>query len=257
MPLSGAKPCPDWPTGATSSYYLAMRDGVRLAVSLYFPAHEPPAVPSPVLLILTRYGRASARRAGDPNAVDPWLQAGYVVAIVDVRGTTASFGTRDSELGPDEQRDAEAIIAHVAGQPWSTGKVVMTGVSYTGNTADMATTRQAPALVGVIPRQTDFDFWELLWPGGIPNDFMFLDWSTGAYEIDFGRPRTRQGEARDRGAGGMRWPPARQDCLKLFPSLQPVDDDPDCRLLAAGIAIPRSRRPALDGPRLRGRDLPR
>src|SRR5215469_3429508 len=110
-----ASPSPERPADwSDQSYYLAMRDGVRLAVSLYFPGHVPPIIASPILLVLTRYGRASARRSGDPSAVDPWLQAGYVVAIVDVRGTTSSFGSRDSELGPDEQRDAEEIIAHLA-----------------------------------------------------------------------------------------------------------------------------------------------
>ena len=95
-----ASPSPDKPADwSDHSYYLAMRDGVRLAVSLYFPGHVPPIIASHILLVLTRYGRASARRSGDPSAVDPWLQAGYVVAIVDVRGTTSSFGSRDSELG--------------------------------------------------------------------------------------------------------------------------------------------------------------
>jgi predicted acyl esterase len=232
------------PTGwSDRSYYLPMRDGVRLAVSLYFPAHAPPALPSPILLILTRYGRASARRVGDPGAVDPWLQAGYVAAIVDVRGTTSSFGARDTELGPGEQHDAEEIIAHLAAQPWSTGKVIMTGVSYTGDTADMATTRLAPALVGAIPRQTDFDFWELCWPGGIPNDSMFLDWSAGVYEIDFGRPRTRLGAVVTAAQAGLDGRLRAQDCLQLFPTLQPVDADPDCLLLQQALASREADRP--------------
>ena len=112
----------------------------------------------------------------------------------------------------------------------------MTGVSYTGSTADVATTRLAPALVGVIPRQTDFDFWELLWPGGIPNDSMFLDWSAGVYEIDFGRPRTRQGAVVTAAQAGLDGRLRAQDCLKLFPTLQPVDEDPECLLLQEALA---------------------
>lgn len=40
------------------SYYLSMRDGVRLAISNYFPDHLHPARPAPVILVQTRYGRA-------------------------------------------------------------------------------------------------------------------------------------------------------------------------------------------------------
>lgn len=213
------------------SYYLAMRDGARLAISVYFPEHTIPTSQVPTLLIQTRYGRATARRPGDPRSIDPWLHAGYASVAVDVRGTAASFGSRTSELGPDEQQDAEEIIAHITAQSWSNGKVITTGVSYTGNTADMATTRDAPGLIASIPRATDFDFWELLWPGGCPNDSLFKEWAIGVYEIDFGRPHTVDGRPvwpQDPGLDGR---VNAHDCLSLFPTLQPVDDDPDCLVL--------------------------
>ncbi len=229
----------DW---SDRSYYLAMPDGIRLAVSLYFPGRAPPTRPAPTLLVLTRYGRARFRRTGDPGGLDTWLAEGYVLAIVDVRGSTASFGARDSEIGPDEQRDAETVIAHLAAQPWSDGKVVMTGVSYTANTSDMATTRDAPALVAAIPRQTDFDFWELFWPGGIANDSMFLDWSDGVYEIDFGRPRLQLGAVAVAAQDGadVRLRPA--DAARLFPTLQPVDEDADGALLQDAVSTREAER---------------
>lgn len=214
------------------SYYLAMRDGTRLAISVYFPRHTHPVSPVPTILVLTRYGRATASREGDPRSIDPWLRAGYASVVVDVRGTTASFGPRVTELGPDEQQDAEEVIAHITAQPWSNGKVIATGVSYTGNTADMATARDAPGLVASIPRATDFDFWEALWPGGSPNDSLFEDWAHGVYAIDFGRPHIVDGgiiyPGQHAGLDGCR---NAKDCLSLFPTLQPVDDDPDCLLL--------------------------
>ena len=89
----------DW---SDRSYYLAMRDGVRLAVSLYFPGRVVPRAPAPVLLIQTRYGRAGARKANHPRSIGPWLDAGFVAAVVDVRGSTASFGARTAELGLSE-----------------------------------------------------------------------------------------------------------------------------------------------------------
>ncbi|KIX04698.1 uncharacterized protein Z518_05568 [Rhinocladiella mackenziei CBS 650.93] len=213
------------------SYYLPMRDGVRLAVSVYFPERTIPTSQVPTLLVQTRYGRATARRQGDPRSIDPWLRAGYASVVVDVRGTTASFGPRAAELGPDEQQDAEEIIAHITAQPWSNGKVISTGVSYTGNTADMATARDAPGLIASIPRATDFDFWELFWPGGCPNDSLFKDWSTGVYEIDFGRPHTINGRPIYPRHAGLDGRVNAQDCLSLFPTFQPVDEDPHCLIL--------------------------
>jgi len=217
--MSGDRPA-DW---SDRSYYLAMRDGVRLAVSLYFPDGVLPKEPVPVLLIQTRYGRAGVRRKGQPRSLDPWLAAGFVVAVVDVRGSTSSFGARTTELGPEEQADMDEIIAHVAAAPWSSGKVIATGVSYTANTADMATSRPAPALIAAIPRQTDFDFWELFWPGGIFNRTMFRHWMGGIYETDFGRPRTRMGAVANPAEAGLDARERPGDSRGLFPTLQPVD----------------------------------
>lgn len=54
-PSNGSAPTqharPDW---RDVSYYLPMRDGVRLAISIYFLGHMPPAKPAPVVLVQTR-----------------------------------------------------------------------------------------------------------------------------------------------------------------------------------------------------------
>jgi len=221
---AASRKSPDW---SDVSYYLEMRDGIRVAISLYFPDHVPPSEPAPIVLVQTRYGRAGARHkdSGNPRTLDPWLWAGYVAAIVDVRGTTASFGPRDCELGPDEQADMDEIIEHLAGLPWSAGKIIATGSSYTGNTADMATTRPAPALVGSIPRAVDFDFWEVFWPGGIPNDSLFRDWSAEVHGMDFGRSKVVSGSALDVEERDLDGQSRIQDIVDLFPLIQPVDED--------------------------------
>jgi len=224
---------PEKPTNwSDRSYYLAMRDGVRLAVSWYFPDRLPPVNPAPVLLVQTRYGRARSK-----NYVDTWLQGGYVAAVVDVRGSTASFGSRDSELGSTEQSDMDEIIAHVAKQPWSNGKVVASGISYLADAADLATTRKASALVAAIPREADLDNWAVFWPGGIPNDYLFLGWSVGVYEADFGRPRTPPPSTSR--ADSVPWDCRlrAEDCPKLFPLLQPVDEDADYNLLREALNL--------------------
>ena len=214
-PVRHDAPRPDgW---SDRSFYLAMRDGVRLAVSLYFPDGKQPAAPAPAVLFQTRYGRAThfaGKAQGDPQR---WRESGYVVAVIDTRGSTASFGTRRAEIGPEEVRDMDKIIAHLASQPWSNGEVIAAGVSYMADTADWASSRPAPALIAAVPRQTDFDAWaHLFFPGGVLNDYMMSRWGSYTREIDLGRDGREQGlDCRARIA----------DCPKLFPVLQPVDDD--------------------------------
>jgi len=206
------------------SYYLPMRDGVRIAVSLYFPQGTPPAARAPVILIQTRYGRAlESLRGGSPRDIDFFLTQGYVVAIVDTRGSTSSFGAREVELGPAERADMDEIIAHLAAQPWSDGRVVAYGVSYMADTADLAASRSAPALVAAIPRELDFDAYaHAFMPGGVLDEFLLFTWGRYTNEIDLGRsPKDKARDCRARA----------EDCRALFPLLQPVDDDPDCKLL--------------------------
>ncbi|MCJ1401054.1 hypothetical protein MMC11_004266 [Xylographa trunciseda] len=234
VPSNGSAPrCQAQPDWSDVSYYLSMRDGVRLAISIYFPDHLPPAKAAPAVLVQTRYGRAGARCKDSDNQrmLDPWLRAGYVAAAVDVRGTTASFGARDCELGPDEQADMDEIIDHLAGLPWSNGKIIATGTSYTATTADLATTRPAPALVGAIPRATDFDFWELLWPGGIPNDSNLRYWAAMVLEMDFGRSTVVSGSAPNEEEKILDGQSKIDDIAELFPLLQPVDEDGEYTLV--------------------------
>jgi putative CocE/NonD family hydrolase len=211
------------------SYYLPMRDGVRLALNLYFPSARAADGRAPVLLIQTRYGRAQeARRGGAPRDIDYFLQSGFVVAIVDTRGSTSSFGAREVEMGPDERADMDEIIAHLAAQPWSDGRVIAYGVSYMADTAAFAASRPAPGLVAAIPRQLDFDaYTQGFMPGGVQNDFLLYVWGNYTQAIDLGRSPD---------AEGLDCVARVEDCAALYPLLQPVDEDRDFALLRQALS---------------------
>jgi uncharacterized protein len=198
------------------SYYLPMRDGVRIAVNLYFPARIAPSMPVTTLLAQTRYGRATSIR---DTRIAAQLAAGRVVASIDTRGSTASFGVRHTEISPDQIADMEEIVAHLVRQTWSNGKVIAIGQSYLADTADLATSRPAPGLVGAIPMQADFDvYMNLFYPGGVVNTGFVWKWGALSHHLDLGRSTDNGGkDARLRA----------QDVPALFPSLQPVDDDPN------------------------------
>ncbi len=210
------------------SYYLPMRDGTRIAVSLWFPNGKPPATKGPVLLIQTRYGRTGIYNHNENGRYNDFRRDGYVVAVVDVRGSTASFGPRDVELGPDEIADMDEIIGHLRSQPWSNGQVVATGLSYMADTADHASASPA-RLTGAIVRESDFDVYrDLMNPGGVANDFMLQVWGADTLRRDLGRSVDP--------ALNLDCALRIEDCPRLFPRLGPVDSDRDFTLIRQAIS---------------------
>lgn len=211
---SSSASSPKSPSLADKSYYFTTRDGTRLALSLYFPPNIEALGRVPTIFVQTRYGRA-VMIAGVPD-YSRFRAAGYAVAVVDVRGTTASFGTREAETGPLELADTDELVAHLSSQPWSNGQLIAHGISYMGNTADFATGRQAPGLIGSIPRQVDFDAYRhVAMPGGIANEYLLRRWSAETLAMDEGRYPNPDKDCRLRV----------EDCGAQFPFLTPIDGE--------------------------------
>ena len=156
---------------APRSFYLPMRDGVRLAVDVY--AHPGKR---PTLLIATPYYRRAARVTGSaaevaPNIAkyrDAFVPRGYNLVAVDVRGTGASFGTRDSFRSPRERADLAVLADWIVAQPWSDGRIGSTGISYLGAGADFLASTGHKAVRAVAPISAVWDTWrDNYWPGGI------------------------------------------------------------------------------------------
>ncbi len=148
------------------SHYIAMDDGVRLAVDVHLPIDYEPGKKFPALLELTRYWRsavdpATGKSPGSGNGLNRidrgFSENGYVLIKVDVRGSCASFGHRMEEYGPREVRDGYAIVDWVATQNWCDGNVGAYGISYSGTTAELIASSKHPALKAVIPGWSDFD----------------------------------------------------------------------------------------------------
>jgi X-Pro dipeptidyl-peptidase len=63
-----------------------------------------------------------------------FVPRGYAVALMDLRGTRNTSGCQVYG-GRDEVYDAVDVVDHIADQPWSNGKVGLTGGSYDGTIA--------------------------------------------------------------------------------------------------------------------------
>jgi putative CocE/NonD family hydrolase len=91
---------------------VAMQDEVRLATDVYRPDG---AEPAPVLLARTPYDKEKVIAASLTFDILRAVQAGYVVAVQDVRGRFASEGTFNPHF--QETRDGVDTIAWAASQP--------------------------------------------------------------------------------------------------------------------------------------------
>ncbi|NKB58755.1 MAG: CocE/NonD family hydrolase [Alphaproteobacteria bacterium] len=155
------------PRVVLSSCYVTMRDGVRIAVDVHLPDELPAGEALPVLLINTPYYRrfkvAPAEADGieaSPNTGylrDYFVQRGYALVVADVRGTGASFGSRDGFRSPLEREDYRELADWVVSQPWCDGNIGSTGISYVGASADFLATTGHPAVKAVIP---SFAVWD-------------------------------------------------------------------------------------------------
>jgi len=125
-------------------------DGAELAATLYLPDGADSA-PVPALLEYLPYRKDDAMLARDHDLYAYLARAGYAGARVDIRGTGRSGGTLPGgEYTETEQRDAEAVIAWLAGRPWCTGAVGMQGISWGGFNAIQVALRRPPALKAIL-----------------------------------------------------------------------------------------------------------
>jgi putative CocE/NonD family hydrolase len=119
-----------------------MRDGVRLATDLYFPAGS--GEPWPVILVRTPYKK---ERYAEYSSM--FTTHGYVVAVQDVRGRFGSEGQWVPFV--HEGPDGFDAVEWLAAQKWSTGKVGMVGSSYDGFVQFAAAVEKPPHLVTIVP----------------------------------------------------------------------------------------------------------
>ena len=145
-----------------------MRDGVKLMADVYLP---PGQGPWPVILMRTPYNRAGGQGAAHP------FRAQYAVVVQDTRGRYESGG----EFTPffSEVTDGYDTVEWAASQPWSNGKVGMTGGSYLGIVQVLAAIARPPHLQAIFPIVTPSDFYgDTVYTGGALRQELFQGWMT-------------------------------------------------------------------------------
>lgn len=115
---------------------MPMRDGVKLATSIYLPEGDGPW---PVVLVRTPYGKQTQTGS---NAL--WTRRGFAYVVQDCRGR----GKSEGEYRPfmNDHLDGYDTVEWVASRSWSSGKVGMYGGSAMGITANLASIMNPPHL---------------------------------------------------------------------------------------------------------------
>lgn len=135
----------------TELAWITMKDGVRLAATLYLPDGAKPAEKFPALLEYLPYRKDDGTAARDYPIHSWFARRGFVSVRVDIRGTGASEGRPpEREYSEQEQRDGEQVIAWLASQPWSNGSVGMFGISWGGFNSIQMAMRRPPALKAIL-----------------------------------------------------------------------------------------------------------
>ena len=131
--------------------WIPMKDGVRLAATLYMPDGAKAGEKLPALLEYLPYRKDDGTAAGDYPKHAYFARRGYISVRVDIRGFGASEGVPpEREYSEQEQVDGEQVIAWLAHQPWSNGNVGMFGISWGGFTALQMAMRHAPGLKAIL-----------------------------------------------------------------------------------------------------------
>jgi putative CocE/NonD family hydrolase len=166
----------------SSTLYLPMRDGVRLALRIARPAKNGQAVDGRFPVIwqhtLAVNDNPEAWKGGQDAAVIQGVPSltnfGYVVVQVARRGNGQSFGIRRGYNDVTETDDAYEVTEWLAAQPWSDGKVGIYGCSNTGDAAMHAITARAPHLKAAFAGCFSWSKYDAMRRGGI-----FAQWGTG------------------------------------------------------------------------------
>jgi putative CocE/NonD family hydrolase len=102
-----------------------MREGIELAADAHFP--EADELPAPVVLTMTPYDKRGPFVADEAKF---YQDNGYVYVCVDCRGRGKSEGEWRAIV--NDAKDGHDTVEWLARQPWCTGKIGTTGLSYMG-----------------------------------------------------------------------------------------------------------------------------
>jgi uncharacterized protein len=133
--------------------------------------------------------RGSTNKHQSWEVVDPekWVPRGYAIVRIDSRGAGRSEGFMDPFSGR-EARDFYECIEWAGEQPWSNGKVGLSGISYYAINQWQVATLKPEHLAAIAPWEGNNDYYrEAIYHGGIHNIFQGSWFPVQAAHVQYGR----------------------------------------------------------------------
>src|SRR6201996_1773842 len=164
--------------------WIELSDGCRLAARVWLPA-DAVQRPCPTILEAIPYRRTEGSVHDDPR-YRWWAARGFAGVRIDLRGSGDSDGLLYDEYLRQEQDDDLEVLAWIAAQPWSNGRVGMIGYSW-GGFSGLQVAARAPSQLGAVVtinstvrRYTD----DCHYIGGAVNAHDMLSWATTMLALD-------------------------------------------------------------------------
>jgi hypothetical protein len=181
-----------------------VRGGVTVYADVFRPADERPAPP---LIAWSPYGKHAGSQVTERypdggvapgqlsayaafESPDPlyWTARGYAVVNADIPGSWHSGGNA-TFLSPQEAACGHDFIEWAAAQPWSNGKVGMSGVSYLASAQWSIAATSPPHLAAINPWEGWSDTYrEVARHGGIPETYFWpyigQRWGCGTHLVE-------------------------------------------------------------------------
>src|SRR3990167_9174458 len=167
-----------------TSLYIPTRDKIGLAATIYRPQHT---TSYPIVWKHDRYHTRNKLPEDKPAFEcfkNKMLELGIAVAVVDSRGSGASFGHTTAPFSPVEQNDMYDITEWFATQAWCSGKIGMFGRSYSGISQYLAAAAAPPHLKIIVPEMALIDLYHFSYPGGIFRHDFANRWGQNVYHLD-------------------------------------------------------------------------
>ncbi|MGI8714059.1 MAG: CocE/NonD family hydrolase [Solirubrobacteraceae bacterium] len=165
--------------------WIELSDGCRLAARVWLP-DDAGQRRYPTILEAIPYRRTDGTLTIDDPRYRWWAQRGFAGVRVDLRGSGDSDGLLYDEYLRQEQDDDLEVLAWIADQPWSNGRVGMIGYSW-GGFSGLQVAARAPSQLGAVVtvnstvrRYTD----DCHYIGGAVNAHDMLSWATTMLAFD-------------------------------------------------------------------------
>ncbi|NKB68780.1 MAG: CocE/NonD family hydrolase [Candidatus Latescibacteria bacterium] len=158
-----------------SDVLVGVRDGVRLATDIYFPAAngQPLSGPFPAVLHRTPYNKREVESGAGFGRF--FAQRGYISIIQDCRGTYRSEG--DVDFLVPEAEDGFDTLQWIDQQAWSNGQVGSWGTSWSGWTQTAMAALGPKNLKAMVPNMSGANAHESSVRHGGALELRFLAWA--------------------------------------------------------------------------------